>query len=85
MVVRGFSQRHGVDFDETFAPVAHQASMRVLLAIAAQHNLQIRQIDIVGAFLNGDVQEDIFMQQPEGFVVHGQEHQVCRLNKALYG
>ncbi|RAN67068.1 hypothetical protein B5P43_37025, partial [Bacillus sp. SRB_336] len=53
--------------------------MRVLLAIAAQHNLQIRQIDIVGAFLNGDVQEDIFMQQPEGFVVHGQEHQVCRL------
>jgi hypothetical protein len=85
LVVRGFSQRHGVDFDETFAPVAHQTSIRVLLAIAAQHNLQIRQIDIVGAFLNGEIQDDIFIQQPEGFVVKGQEHHVCRLNKALYG
>lgn len=85
LVIQGFSQRPGIDYDETFAPVAHQESIRLLLALAAQHSYKLRHVDIVGAFLNGDVEEQVFMKQPEGFVESGQEHLVCELLKALYG
>jgi hypothetical protein len=85
LVVKGFSQRAGIDYDETFAPVAHHQSLRILLALAAQYSMQLHQIDVVGAFLNGDVEEEIYMKQPEGFVAEGQERAVCKLNKALYG
>lgn len=84
-VVRGFSQREGIDYDETFSPVAHAESFRTLLAMAAQYGLYLRQVDVVGAFLNGSIQEDIYMNQPEGFTVKGKENLVCKLKKALYG
>jgi transposase InsO family protein len=85
LVIKGFSQRAGIDYNETFSPVAHHESFRIILAIAAQHALYLRQIDIVGAFLNGKIDDEIYMNQPEGFIVKGQENKVCRLNKALYG
>ncbi len=85
LVIKGFSQRPGIDYSETFAPVAHSESFRIVLALAANHGFYLRQVDVVGAFLNGDVSEEIFMKQPEGFAVRKNEDLVCRLNKALYG
>lgn len=85
LVIQGFSQRPGIDFDETFAPVAHQESTRLLIALAAQHGYKTRHIDIVGAFLNGDMEEDVFMKQPDGFIDPENKDLVCKLLKALYG
>jgi hypothetical protein len=85
LVVRGFSQKEGVDFNETFAPVIRFESVRVLLAIATEFNLEIDQCDVKTAFLNGDLTEEIYMEQPEGYEVKGKEHLVCRLKKSLYG
>ncbi|KAK8947207.1 hypothetical protein KSP39_PZI006814 [Platanthera zijinensis] len=85
LVARGFSQKPGRDFTETFAPVARMETIRILLAFAAQQRLQIHQLDVKSAFLNGDLNEDIYVQQPEGFVVQGEEEKVYKLRKALYG
>src|SRR5271169_5627672 len=85
LMIQGYSQRPGIDFDETFAPVAHQESIRMLLALAAQHGYRLRQIDVVRAFLNGDIDKQVFMKQPPEFVQPGNEDLVCELRKALYG
>jgi transposase InsO family protein len=85
LVAKGFAQTEGVDFQETFAPVAKFTSIRCLLAIAAAEGLDVHQMDVKTAFLNGDLEEEIYMVQPEGFVEKGSEHLVCKLKKALYG
>lgn len=85
LVAKGYSQKEGIDFNETFAPVAKFSSIRALLALAAIYDLELHQMDVKTAFLNGDLEEDIYMVQPEGFVVKGKEHLVCKLNKSLYG
>ena len=83
LVVKGFSQQYGIDYSETFAPVVRYTSIRFLLAIAAKYNLEIRQMDAVTAFLNGDLKEEIYMCQPEQF--NDGTNRVCKLNKSLYG
>lgn len=83
LVIKGCAQRHGIDYEETFAPVVRYNSLRFLLSLAAQYNLDIEQLDAVSAFLQGDVEEEIYMVQPEAFVENPSK--VCRLNKALYG
>jgi len=85
LVIKGFSQRPGIDYSETFSPVAHAESFRIIMALSAQQGLFLRQIDVVGAFLNGDIDGDIYMKQPDGFTVSGKERLVCKLSKALYG
>lgn len=85
LVAKGFSQTHGIDYNETFAPVAKFTSIRTLLAIAAHEDMEVHQMDVKTAFLNGDIQEDIYMVQPEGFAEPGKERLVCQLKKALYG
>ena len=85
LVIKGFSQRAGIDYDETFAPVAHQESIRALLALAAENSFKLRLVDIVGAFLNGEVEEDLYMTQPEGFFDPEKGDHVLKLLKALYG
>jgi len=85
LVAKGFTQVEGVDFSETFAPVAKFNSIRTILAIAAARNLDVQQMDVTTAFLNGDLDEELYMQQPEGTVTPGTEHKVWRLRKALYG
>ena len=85
LVVKGFKQKEGHDLFDTYSPVTRIASIRVLLAIVALHNLEIHQMDVKTAFLNGDLEEEIYMEQPEGFVVPGQERKVCKLVKSLYG
>jgi len=85
LVAQGFSQRPGVDYDETFSPVVRFESVRSIFAIAAQHDLTIHHMDFTSAFLNGELKEDLYVSQPEGFIVPGQEQMVCRLHKSLYG
>ena len=85
LVAQGYSQEHGIDYDEVFAPVAKYKSIRSVLAIANQYNLEIHQMDVKSAFLNGKLEEEIFMKQPEGFVDEKNPNKVCRLNSSLYG
>ena len=85
LVAKGYRQKEGQDFFDTYSPVTRITSIRTLMAIAAIHNLIIHQMDVKTAFLNGELDEEIYMQQPEGFVVKGQEHKVCKLVKSLYG
>jgi len=85
LVAKGFTQKHGIDYFDTYAPVARIATIRLLIAIAAIHKLVIHQMDVKTAFLNGELDEEIYMEQPEGFVMPGQEKKVCRLRKSLYG
>lgn len=85
LVAKGFSQKHGTDYDETFAPVVMYTSIRTLIAYAVQNNMLMDQMDVVRAFLNGTLEEDIYMTQPEGYVRPGEENEVCKLKRSLYG
>ena len=85
LVVKGFTQIPGIDYDETFSPVARFESLRMLLALAALEDWHIHQMDVKSVFLNGVLEEEIYMEQPIGFIVAGQEAKVCHLRKAIYG
>ena len=85
LVAKGYAQQHGIDYDETFSPVVKFSSVRALIAFAVQNGMLLHQMDVVTAFLNGTLEEDIFMQQPDGYVKEGSEHLVCKLKKSLYG
>ena len=85
LVAQGYSQKYGIDYDETFSPVARFSSIRTLLAFAVEMEMQIHQMDVVTAFLNGDLKEEIYMQQPPGYTQPGKEELVCKLKKSLYG
>nr|KAJ0228400.1 hypothetical protein LSAT_V11C100031650 [Lactuca sativa] len=85
LVIQGFRQKEGIDFFDTYAPVARISSIILLLDLAAIHNLVFHQMDVKTIFLNGDLDEEIYMKQPEGFVMPGNEHKVYKLKKSLYG
>lgn len=87
LCARGFLQKKGVDFFETFSPVVRYDSLRVLLAIVASRDLELAQFDVQTAFLYGGLEEEIFMEPPEGLVIEkgSPKNTVCRLNKSLYG
>ncbi|GAU36564.1 hypothetical protein TSUD_277700 [Trifolium subterraneum] len=77
LVIQGFRQKEGIDYFDTHAPVARITTIRLLIALAAIHNLVIHQMNVKTAFLNGDLEEEVYMKQPEGFVMPGNEHKVC--------
>ena len=85
LVAKGFTQKYGVDYDQTFSPVVRYSSIRALLAFAIQNGLLIHQMDVVTAFLNGRLDEEIYMEQPPGYIKKGEEQLVCKLNRSLYG
>ncbi|GKB69757.1 zinc finger, CCHC-type containing protein [Tanacetum coccineum] len=85
LVIQGFRQKEGINYFDTYAPVTCITTIRLLLALAAIHNLVIHQTDVKTAFLNGGLDEEVYMKQPEGFVMPGNEHKVCKLVKSLYG
>ena len=85
LVVKGFQQKDGVDFNEIFSPVVKMTTIRLVLSIVAAEGLHLEQLDVKTAFLHGDLDEDIYMIQPEGFQVKGRENLVCKLKKSLYG
>ena len=85
LVAKGYRQKEGLDYFDIYSPVSRITSIRMLIAIAAIKNLEIHQMDVKTVFLNGELEEEIYMEQPEGFIVKGQENKVCRLVKSLYG
>uniref|UniRef100_A0A2N9GNZ7 Reverse transcriptase Ty1/copia-type domain-containing protein n=1 Tax=Fagus sylvatica TaxID=28930 RepID=A0A2N9GNZ7_FAGSY len=85
LVAKGFTQQPGVDFVDTYSLVAKFASVRIIMVVAARLDLELHQLDVKTAFLNGDLKEEIYMDQPDGFQIKGQEGKVCRLKKSLYG
>lgn len=85
LVAKGYKQKEGLDYFDTYSPVTRISSIRTLIAIAAIYNLEIHQMDVKTAFLNGNLEEEIYMEQPEGFIAPGKEKKVCRLVKSLYG
>ena len=84
LVVKGFMQREGIDYNEVFAPVSKHTSLRTLLSIVAEQNLEVEHLDVKTAFLNGELEEDIYMTQPQGYE-EGGPGLVCHLRKTLYG
>ena len=84
LVIKGYKKKEGLDYFDTYSPITRISSIRMLIAIAAIHNLKIHHMDVKTAFLNGDLDEEIYIEQPEGFIVPGQEKKVCRLVKSLY-
>ena len=84
LIAQGFMQTYGIDYDETFTPVAKFASTCIVLALAAIHNWEVHQIDVKNAYLNAELTKKVYMAQPPIFAKAGQEGRVCRLHKALY-
>jgi len=85
LVVKGYSLQPGIDYNETFALVARLDTIRALIALTTQKGWNIYQLDVKSAFLNGVLKEEIYVEQPQGFINKGNEGKVLRLKKALYG
>ena len=85
LVAKGFSQISGVDYNDVFSPVVKHSSIRTFFSIVAIHNLELEQLDVKTAFLHGELEEEIYMDQSKGFIVPGKENYVCKLKKSLYG
>ncbi|GJU54887.1 zinc finger, CCHC-type containing protein [Tanacetum coccineum] len=85
LVIQGFRQKSGINYFDTYAPIAHISTIRLLIAMTSIHNLIIYQIDVKTAFLNGELDEEVYMNQTQGFIMPGNEKNVCKLIKSLYG
>lgn len=83
LVAKGYSQKYGIDYEETYSPVVRKSSLRILFALAVQWRLKIHQLDAITAYLQADLSEEIYMEQPEGY--DDGSGQSCKLNKAIYG
>ena len=84
-MAKDYSKKSGFDYEETFSPVAMIKSIIILLSIVAYYYYEIWQMDVKTTFLNGYLEENIYMMQPDGFIIEGQEHMVCKLHKSIYG
>ena len=85
LVAKGYTQKEGIDYKETFSPVSSKDSFRTIMALVVQFNLELHQMDVKTAFLNGDIDETIYMMQPENFVLGDTKRMVCKLKKSIYG
>jgi hypothetical protein len=85
LVCKGYAQVEGWDFDETFAPMASLEAIRMFLAYSCHKNFKLYQMDVKSAFLNGDIEEEVYMEQPEGLSLTDNHDYVCKLKKEFYG
>ena len=85
LVAKGFTQKEGIDYKETFSPVSKKDSFRIIMALVAHFDLELQQMDVKTTFLNGDLEEEVYMKQPEGFSSSNGKHLVCKLKKSIYG
>ena len=82
---RGFSQIEGIYYEETFSPITRYSSIRTILSLSVQMGWHIHQMDVKTVFLKGFIEEEVYIEQPEGFEIFSSESHVCRLKRALYG
>ena len=85
LVAKGFTQKEGIDCKETFSPVSTKDSFRIIMVLVAHYNLELHQMDVKTTFLNGDIDETIYMVQPENFESNDSKHLVCKFKKSIYG
>ena len=85
LVAKGYNQREGIDFKETFSPVSTKESLCIIMAIMAHFDLELHQMDVSTTFLNGNLVEDVYKSQPTSFEEVGKEHMVCKIHKSIYG
>ena len=85
LVAKGFTQKEGIDYKETFSPLSKKDSLHIILALVAQFDLELQQMDVKTTFLNGDLEKEVYMKQPEGFSSREGEHLVYKLKKSIYG
>ncbi len=85
LVAQDFSHKPGINYFDVYAPVARITFIRVLIAVVSIHDLIVHQMDVKTGFLNGDLDEEICIKQPEGFIIFGHENKVCKLTRSLYG
>ena len=85
LVCKGYPQVEGIDFEETFAPMARLEAIMMFLAFACYKNFKVYQMDVKYVFLNGEIEEEVYIEQPEGFLLSESRNYVCKLKKALYG
>jgi hypothetical protein len=84
-MAKGFTQREGINYTEIFSPVSFKDSLRIIMALVAHYDLELHQMDVKMAFLNGDLLENVYIAQAKGFAVKGKEHMWCHLRKSIYG
>ena len=84
-MVKGFAKKEGIDFVEIFSPIVKMTSIRIVLSLVVIEGLHLEQLDVKTTFLHGDLEEEIYMEKPQGYMVIGKEKMVCRLKKSLYG
>jgi hypothetical protein len=84
-LARGFSQVEGIDYEEAFAPISRYTSIRTIISLAASMGWRLHQMDVKTTFLNDEIEEEVYIKQPYGFMTHEKESHVCRLKKVMYG
>jgi hypothetical protein len=84
-VARGFSQVKGIDYEETFSLVARYTSIHTIISLVASMGWKLHHMDVKTSFLNVDIEEEVYIEQPDGFMIHKKESHVCRLKKTMYG
>ena len=83
LVAKGFTQKEGIDYNETFSLVSKKDSLRIVMTLVAYFDMELHQMDVKIAFLNGDLDEEVYIKQPEGFC--NEDKLVCKLNRSIYG
>jgi hypothetical protein len=84
-MTKGFTQREGIDYNETFSPVSSNDSFRIIMTLVTYYDLELHQMDVKTTFLNGDLYENVYMSQPKNFIIKGKENLGCHLSKSIYG
>ena len=85
LVAKKFTQKEGIDYKDTFSPVSSKDSFKIIMTLVAHYDLELHQMDVKTLFLNGDIEENIYMMQPENFKFKESKHLVCKLKKSIYG